>query len=80
VHLEASGRWLYYLERDAEPGPQGGVTATAVGSEQGLPGPVRRVEGGGSGEVVTAGADVTAEGVSVEIIRWPAPKAGAGPS
>lgn len=68
VHLEASGRWLYYLEREAQPAPQGGVTATAVGSEQGLPGPVRRVEGDSSGEVVTAGSDVTAEGVTYV---WP---------
>lgn len=71
VHLEASGRWLYYLERDAEPGPQGGVTATAVGSELSLPGPVRRVGGGGSGEVVTAGADVTKDGVTVGVFRRP---------
>lgn len=41
--VHAPGRWLYYLERDAEPGLQGGVAAAAVGEEQGLPGPVRRV-------------------------------------
>ena len=78
VHLEASGRWLYYLERDAQPGPQD-VAAVAVGSEQGLSEPVRRVERT-SGDVVTAGADVTAEGVSVEVISWTAPEPGAGPS
>jgi hypothetical protein len=53
VHLEASGRWLYYLEREAEPAPPGAVTATAVGSEQAPPEPVRRVEGDRSGEVAT---------------------------
>ena len=79
VHLPASGMWLYYLERDAGQGTQGGVAATPVGSEQSLPAPVRRVEGGTSGEVVTAGADVTAEGVSAEVFRRP-PEGGAGPS
>lgn len=45
VHLPSTCRWLYYLERDAEPGAQGGVASAAVGEEQGLPGPVRRVGG-----------------------------------
>lgn len=42
VHLEASGRWLYYLEREAEPAPQG-MVAAADGAELSRPGPVRRV-------------------------------------
>lgn len=58
----------------------GAAAGVPVGEESSLQEPVRRVEGGTSGEVVTAGADVTAEGVSVETMRWPAPKAGAGPS
>lgn len=45
--LRASGRWLYYLERDADPSP-GSVAAAAVGGESSLPEPVRRVEGGGA--------------------------------
>lgn len=45
--VHAGGRWLYYLERDAEPAPRG-VAGAAVGSEVSLPEPVRRVEGGGA--------------------------------
>lgn len=70
VHLPESGRWLYYLEREAE---GAAVEARASGGEQSLAGAVRRVEVGGAGDVVTAGAEVAAEGVSVEVRRWPAP-------
>jgi hypothetical protein len=48
-------------------GAAGAVTASAVGREQRLPAPVRRVGVGPSTGVVTAGADVTGDGVTVEV-------------
>lgn len=73
VYLPDSRRWLYYMERDAPAGTdlRGGVASAVARSEQSLPEPVRRVEGGGHGKAVTAVADVTAEGVTAEVMGRP---------